>query len=144
MIMDLLASVKGWSTVRSTRICTLCIALTSPVAYIQNLSLIRCKFEMGRSPSENSEEIATYCGIFLFKHICPVEHCGGTMCPKNGWHSGQEVVYDCNVCTRERTETEFMTELEEMDDDEYDIDSDEPEEEDYPYDDTKDASMDTD
>ena len=63
------------------------------------------------------------------------------MCPKSGYYSGQGAVYECNVCRRERTEAEFMTELEDMEDD---GDSNESENEDYLYDDTNDINMDTD
>ena len=51
---------------------------------------------------------AGYIHVFLFKYVCPRDGCGGTMAPV----SGQSDVLQCNVCERQRTEAEFLAELE--------------------------------
>lgn len=50
----------------------------------------------------------TYLQLFLLKYMCPRRHCFGTLAPAA---VGTDV-HVCNVCGGQRTEAEFMAELE--------------------------------
>lgn len=51
----------------------------------------------------------TYLHLFLLKYVCPKRGCtGGTLAPAA---PGQPDVLRCNACGGERTEAEFMAEL---------------------------------
>lgn len=55
-----------------------------------------------------------YISIFIQKFVCPEEDCGGTMAPIG---PGADVS-ECNVCSRRRSEAEFLAVLETEDDEE--------------------------
>lgn len=48
-----------------------------------------------------------YLQIFLLKYLCPSEGCFGTMAPCLG-----SDMHECSVCGRQRSEAQFLAELE--------------------------------
>jgi hypothetical protein len=61
---------------------------------------------------EDSSIDESYIFVFLLRHVCPDEDCGGTLAPVSGCESGPGRKYECNLCGRLRSEAEFMAELE--------------------------------
>lgn len=54
-----------------------------------------------------------YIQMFIMRHVCPNEDCGGTMAPAA---VGSNTCV-CNLCGQQRTDAEFMAELNSMEDD---------------------------
>lgn len=72
--------------------------------------------EQGAAASPQQEEgpqaDAAYINIFLLKYVCPREACRGTLAPLAP--PGRPDVLECNMCGGQRTEAEFLAELEAM------------------------------
>lgn len=71
----------------------------------------RCVLESeGKLVNQNKDNVEeSYVGLFLLKYLCIDDECEGTMVPVLGC---PEKTLVCNVCSRERNETQFLGMLE--------------------------------
>lgn len=59
------------------------------------------------STGQASGATEAYINVFLFKYVCPNEHCSGTLAPVLG-----SDISICNMCGFIRTDAEFAREME--------------------------------
>ncbi len=60
----------------------------------------------GVDGGDEEQASAPYITLFVFKHTCPEEQCHGTLVPVQGTDR-----YQCNKCAFQRTEAQFLAEL---------------------------------
>lgn len=59
-------------------------------------------------PPDEPPHDSTYIQLYLLKYLCPQRKCFGTLAPMPDARD----VYECNICGHQRTEAEFMAEVE--------------------------------
>lgn len=62
---------------------------------------------------EENKIDSSYIDVFLIKYVCPDEGCEGTMAPLHPQVQDANQVLECSVCSRKRTEQEFLKYLDE-------------------------------
>lgn len=61
------------------------------------------------SKTETSTDVmdSSYVQMFILRYLCPLDDCGGTLAPIAGTD-----IQECNRCSHQRTNAEFLAELE--------------------------------